>query len=121
MDGFIQDAAQTPDLLVLFNFFYSHVSAPLRDGEERQVPESSTDQIDPRRGKEQGCGEDRPPLGSPVPLVIHDEDAKHQPLGETSPNPARRAAGHAPVRARAQHRSPGPAPGSQAGSAPPTC
>lgn len=44
MDGFIQDAAQTPDLLVLFNFFYSLFLAPFPDGEERQVPESGSDQ-----------------------------------------------------------------------------
>ena len=44
MDGIIQDAAQTPDLLVLFNFFYSLVLAPFRHGEGRQVPESGSDQ-----------------------------------------------------------------------------
>lgn len=44
MDGSTQDAAQTPDLLVLLYFLYSHVLAPFRDGEERQVPESSSDQ-----------------------------------------------------------------------------
>lgn len=51
VDGFIQDAAQTPDLLVLFNFLYSLVSDPSRDGEERQVPESSSDQTAPSAGK----------------------------------------------------------------------
>lgn len=44
-------------------------------------------------------------------LVLHYKDAKLQPLGETYPNPARRVSGHAPVRARPQHRSPAPALG----------
>lgn len=42
-------------------------------------------------------------------LVLHYKDAKLQPPGETYPNPARRVSGHAPVRARPQHRSPAPA------------
>ena len=41
---------------------------------------------------------------------------KREPPEETSPNPARRPAGHAPVRAGAQHRSPGPSPGLGAGA-----
>lgn len=44
MDGLTQDAAQTPDLLVLFYFLYSLVLAPFLHGEERQVPESGSDQ-----------------------------------------------------------------------------
>lgn len=45
-----------------------------------------------------------------MPPVLHDKDAKHKPLGKTCPSPARRAAGPAPVRARAQHRNPSPRP-----------
>lgn len=51
-------------------------------------------------------------------LLLHDEDAKHNPWGETSPNPARRAAGHAPVRARPQHSSPEARPPPEARAAP---
>lgn len=62
MDGFTQDAAQTPDLLVLYYFLYSLVLVPFRDGEERQLPESSGDQTLSGE-KYQGCGRDpAPPL-----------------------------------------------------------
>lgn len=60
MDRFIQDAAQTPDLLVLFYSLYSLVLAPFRDGEERQVPESGSDQTLSRENAQDAEGTRHP-------------------------------------------------------------
>lgn len=89
MDGFSQDAAQTPDLLVLFYFLYSLVLAPFLDGEERQVPES---------GNGQTLGRKIPRMRKGPGTLVLLKDAKLEPQGETYPRPAPPPALQAPPR-----------------------
>jgi hypothetical protein len=91
---FIQVAAQTPDLHVLFNFLYSLVLAAFRDGEEDRCLSAAMGK--PAAGAR---GRGPAPLLLPAPrcYMMSMRKPSHQ---ETSPGTAPRAAGHAPVRAR---------------------
>lgn len=82
MDGFIQDAAQTPDLLVLFNFFYSLDSIPGRRGKRGAWEWQRSDLCGENTKDAEGTG--YPP--SLVPGLLHDEDAKRA-CGRNFPKP----------------------------------
>lgn len=83
----------------------------LHSGTERKDRCLRAAVIRPSAGRTARMRKGPAPLLSLAPCCLHDDDVKCEPPGETSPNPARRASGHAPVRAVAQHRSPGPARG----------